>query len=438
VTPAKAREEARPPVKTTHLPPPGGVAPQVFLISQTPYNYLHHRFQQIANRLVDWQLPVVYVQESSGWRPYLSGVRKGFSRALLRSIGYHLLALFSLLTGLLRAKPAGPHPEPEPGRLIVIEMPLGIPTVHFNWSTLEMLSAAIYRQVLRRAVFPRMSVHRATVALVNSPIWGNVLLKGDFDRIIYDCIDDVALYAGKSSIERFRGYERKLLDLSHGVVVTAAPLEEQILELVPEKPVTRIPNGVDVEWFQASAAEATVPTDLPRTSRPLIGYIGSISTWLDLELSRAVAESMPDAEFLFIGPADPWLDLEALARLPNVRFLGRKPYEEVPSYVAACRVCWIPFSSGRIVEHTNPIKLFEYFALGKPVVSTPMPELGSYARNDLVRIGSSPEEIRKALRAALQEQDGPLGAERVAVARAHGWEALIRQLYGVLRGERDA
>jgi glycosyltransferase involved in cell wall biosynthesis len=142
---------------------------------------------------------------------------------------------------------------------------------------------------------------------------------------------------------------------------------------------------------------------------------------------------LPEVVFAFVGPVDPWVDFGALKRLPNVRFLGRKEYREVPAYVAACRVCWIPFAGGRIVQNTNPIKLYEYFALGKPVVSTPMPEVESYRQEGLVYIGGSPRELVTAIRQGLSEGESPAAQRRIEVAREHDWETLIGRLYEVLR-----
>ncbi len=344
-----------------------GIPPQVFLIAQTPYSYLHHRSQRIADQLRDWGVPLVYVEESGGWRPYLTGRRRGLPRALGRSFRYHMNVLMG------RSRPSDRLTKGA-GKVDVVETPLSIPTTRFDSASLERLTASLFRQTLVHEVFPRRDSRLRSVALINSPLWGMVLQRGDFDRIVYDCIDDVSLYAGLASVSRFLGYEQRLVQVSDAVVATAASLEEHIRGLDPRIPITRIPNGVDVEWFQEVAAGGgRIAAEVDSLPAPVVGYVGTISGWLNLSLVADVARLLPGVTFVFIGPEDPWVNLEPLKQLPNVRFFGRIPYEEVPSVIAACRVCWIPFSPGRIVERTNPIKLFEYFALGKPVVSTPSP-----------------------------------------------------------------
>jgi glycosyltransferase involved in cell wall biosynthesis len=408
------------------LPPlPGGVPPQVFLISQSPYGYLHHRSQRIADQFRDWGFPVSYVEENGGWRPYLGGHRKGFGRALGRSVAYHLGTLigFSPVRGTVPGST---------GEMNVVEMPLGVPPTKFDSPLLERWTASLFRHVLERDVLPLRDPRLRTVALVNSPLWGAVLRRGDFDRVVYDCIDDVSLYAGLASPARFLEYERKLLGVSDAVVVTAAPLENHIRSVDQGIPLFRIPNGVAAEWFQESAAEGRLPSEIGELTSPIVGYVGSISGWLNVSLAAEVAALLPSVTFLFVGPEDPWVDLGPLKRLPNVRFLGRRPYDEVPSIIAACRACWIPFSSGKIVEATNPIKLFEYFALGKPVVSTPIPELDPYHRLGLLGIGATAAELVRALEVALAEGDTLVASRRVNVALDHSWEKLIGDLLGVI------
>ncbi len=316
----------------------------------------------------------------------------------------------------------------------IVEMPLSIPTTRFDSPSLEGLTGSLFRQTLAREVLPRRNMPLRTVALVNSPIWGMVLRKGDFDRVVYDCIDDVSLYAGMASSSRFLEYERKLIQLSDAVITTAASLEAHVRGIDPRIPVFRIPNGVDVDWFQSAAAEERSSVDGGMLPPPIVGYVGTISGWLNIALVAEVALLLPSVTFLFVGPEDPWVDLDPLKRLPNVRFLGRVPYDDVPALIAACRACWIPFSAGRIVERTNPIKLFEYFALGKPVVSTPMPELETYHRRGLLGFGRTAEELAEAIRHALDEDDERVVLRRVRVARKHSWDTLIADLYRVLHG----
>jgi glycosyltransferase involved in cell wall biosynthesis len=296
---------------------------------------------------------------------------------------------------------------------------------------LEKINSRVYRLVLEREVLGTAGSGMRTVAIIDHPLWGNVLRRGDFDSVFYDCIDDISLYARSASLERFSGYEQRLLNLSEGAFVTAQKLEDHLRSLNLGKPIVRIPNGVDVEWFRRRSVEEGCPEDLEQLPRPRVGYIGTIADWIDFPLIERTARALPEVSFVFIGPLDSNRRQRDLSNLPNVRWLGRKPYESVPLYVQGCDVCWIPFGAGRITENTNPIKLFEYLSLGKPVVATGLPEVLPFVAGDVVYAGTNEREIREALRAALAEHGAELPARRLRVARDHSWDELVQKIVDV-------
>ena len=139
--------------------------------------------------------------------------------------------------------------------------------------------------------------------------------------------------------------------------------------------------------------------------------------------------------FMLVGPlVDPERAV-ALQAHANVIFPGMRPYAEVPAYIAAFDLCLIPFISGKIAESTNPVKVFEYFALGKPVLSTPVAELQSFAQEGLLTIAEGEEFIRGLERAG-EAQDPAIVARRKEIAAAQSWQALVAQMLEVMnRGE---
>jgi len=399
-----------------------------FIIAYTPYGFMHHRSQRIADRLCAMGFPVTYVEFTYGFRAFLAGENSHFLRELLRSIGLHLRACFPVrgvrsLRSNVRSHAAG--------TVRVVSLPLVIPTNRFNSSILERMNSRVYRLVLDRTVLGSAGSGMRTVAIIDHPLWGCVLRRGDFDSLFYDCIDDISLYARSASLERFGGYEQRLMNLSDGAFVTAQKLEDHLRSLNLGKPIIRIPNGVDVEWFRRRSGEEGCPKDLEQLPRPRVGYIGTIADWIDFSLIERTARAFPEVSFVFIGPLDSSRRHRDLASRPNIRWLGRKPYESVPLYVQGCDVCWIPFAAGRITENTNPIKLFEYFSLGKPVVATGLPEILPFAAGGVVYAGTNAQEICEALRAALAEQSAELPARRLSVARDHSWDGLVQKIVDV-------
>ncbi len=405
---------------------------RVYLLASTPYGYLHHRFQRIADGLRSLGLRVTYLEQTYGWRAYLWGGRGAeFGTELRSTLRRHTNVLLN------RDDVTEPRSAPaeEGEEFEVVRLPLVIPTNRLNSGGLERMNARIFRSVLLD-ILRRRPVEE-TIAIVDNPLWGAALSRDDFTRIYYDCIDDVALYAGRASLDRFLAYERALVACAHAVFVTAASLETRLRDIDPSRPVYRLPNGVDYEWFQREASRRATPDDIRTIPRPIVGYVGSIADWMDYDLVQAVAARYPGVSFVFVGPVDHRRRVAQLERSPNVYWLGKKLYEEVPLYVAAFDVCWIPFLGGRIVEHTNPIKMYEYFALGKPVVTTPMSEAEQYSAEGLIHTGEGVPGLIAAVDGALRDGSDDRRFRRLAVAREHAWSRMIRRMHDVITAPHD-
>jgi glycosyltransferase involved in cell wall biosynthesis len=405
---------------------------RLYLVASTPYGYLHHRFQRLADGFRSLGLRVTYVEQTYGWRAYLSGSRPGFRDELRRAVRLHTRTLLKRprpVPAKARRVPSWAD-ENDDNPLEVIRLPLVIPTNRLNSRAVERLNAGIFLSVLEDLTCRH--TENETAAIVDNPLWGAVLQRGDFTRIYYDCIDDVALYAGHASLDRFLEYERRLVACADAVFTTAAGLEERIRGLDRSKPVHRFPNGVDYDWFQREGSRRSKPEDIAGIPRPIVGYMGSIADWMDYDLVARVAAARPRVSFVFVGPTDHPRRAALLERSPNVHWLGKHPYHDVPAYIAAFDVGWIPFLGGRIVEFTNPIKLYEYFSLGKPVVTTPMPEAERYAGEQLVYTGGGTDAVIAAVDRALADGDDGRRARRLAVAREHAWPGIIRRMHAII------
>ena len=178
-----------------------------------------------------------------------------------------------------------------------------------------------------------------------------------------------------------------------------------------------ITHGVDLETFIAAGiSRSPGPADVAYLKRPRVGFIGGIDAHtFDPPLFVNVARALPDVEFALIGgcslPED-WCPL------PNVKQLGRKPYEDVARYMAAMDALIMPWNDSEWIKACNPIKLKEYLAVGRPVVTTDFPALGRY--RDLVRVAKGTRAFASAIREAL---DSPYDADaaRTRVA-SESWD----------------
>jgi glycosyltransferase involved in cell wall biosynthesis len=179
-----------------------------------------------------------------------------------------------------------------------------------------------------------------------------------------------------------------------------------------------ITHGVDLEMFIAAGkSKAPGPADVAVLKRPRVGFVGGIDAHtFGPKLFLGAASRLPDVEFALIGGCSlP----EGWCTLPNVKLLGRKPYEQVASYMAAMDVLIMPWNDSDWIQACNPIKLKEYLAAGRPVVTTDFPALGKY--RDIVRVAKGSRAFAEAIRSALS---APYDAERARkLVATEGWDA---------------
>jgi GT2 family glycosyltransferase/glycosyltransferase involved in cell wall biosynthesis/SAM-dependent methyltransferase len=250
----------------------------------------------------------------------------------------------------------------------------------------------------------------ATALIVQLPFWWPLarLARERFGwPVVYDCMDD---HAGFTSNHReMVASERELLGEADLVVVSATALEESARAITDR--VLLIRNACDYDHFAATEQTTSV--------RPRIGYYGAIADWFDAALVAELARRRPDWDFTLIGST--WsADVAKLSRLPNVALPGEQPYHSLPRWLAQIDVAIIPFKRTRLTEATNPVKVYEMLAAGKPIVSVPIPEVAALA--PLVRLASTAAEFEREIEAALATNDDAAIEQRRAFAREHTWE----------------
>jgi len=160
--------------------------------------------------------------------------------------------------------------------------------------------------------------------------------------------------------------EIETMRAADAVVATSEPLLEKSASLNPN--VCLLSHGVDLPSFSASAMP---PEALREIRKPIVGFLGKIEAWVDVDLVAAAAGLLPDASFVLIGPIRTSVD--ALKGRPNVHLPGACERRAVPAHLSAFSCGIIPFRPGKLTQSVNPLKLYEYLAAGLPVVSTPLP-----------------------------------------------------------------
>ena len=158
--------------------------------------------------------------------------------------------------------------------------------------------------------------------------------------------------------------------------------------------------------------------------RPVIGFFGLLADWIDVPLIAQVAARRPDWTLLLIGHAS--TDVAELVDKPNVLMVGPKPYEQLPSWAKLFDVAIMPYRQNRQVKNANPLKLREYLATGKPVVSVPTPEVEKFVPH--VYLADSPDEFVTAIDRALVEDGDDLRRSRMQFVRPMSWDARVQQV----------
>jgi glycosyltransferase involved in cell wall biosynthesis len=191
---------------------------------------------------------------------------------------------------------------------------------------------------------------------------------------VYYCIDEWSHFSNLPK-EKIVEMETDLCRRSDIVFATATRLLERRAHLNPETHLAL--HGVDQQHFaKALLPETKIADDIAKLPRPILGFIGLIQDWVDLELIRYLAEKRKDWTIVLVGKS--LVDLSRVTGLPNVHILGRKPYESLHEYCKGFDLGLIPFVKNELTLNVNPIKLREYLSAGLPVVSTDIPEVARY------------------------------------------------------------
>lgn len=193
--------------------------------------------------------------------------------------------------------------------------------------------------------------------------------------------------------ERLRAHTARLARDCQLAIATSAPLAEDLRAMGASPQLA--PHGVDLERF---AAPGPPPADLAGLERPLVGCVGLIDDHMDLGAVVQVADRLGEGTVVMVGASN--VDTARL-RHPRIALLGWRPYHEMPSYIGAFDTCLIPFAVNELTLAVNPIKLREYLAAGRPVVSTALPELLLYA--DAVELVHEHEDFATAVLRTLDE-----------------------------------
>lgn len=226
----------------------------------------------------------------------------------------------------------------------------------------------VFEDITSPILLVSWTVNKKFISYLNRPV------------VIYDYIDDLNV---------FHQFDQKMID-DHKTLVqsadvvcaTADKLYKEVTDLRGD--ALLCPNAVDYDVFNISVESGLkyVPADIKHlvdAKKRIIGYYGALANWFDYDLIEYTAQQITDWEVVLIGPDyDGSIHQSQILKIPNVTWLGSKNYNELPYYLFSFDVATIPFKVNEITEATSPVKLFEYMAGNRPIVTTEMPECKKY------------------------------------------------------------
>ncbi|ELC8434886.1 MAG: glycosyltransferase [Clostridium perfringens] len=220
-------------------------------------------------------------------------------------------------------------------------------------------------------------------------------------KIIYEYIDELSdEISGHLPDFVYDRHKNIIEDKSNIAVGSADKLIEEIEEIRGKENVAMITNGVQYDHWQYRSDEVPEKLkDIVSKGNPIIGYFGALAKWFDYELLKKVAKERPNYDIVLIGFLyDNSFKDSKIDELENVHYLGIVDYKELNQYSQYFTISTIPFLLNDITESTSPVKLFEYMAMGHPIVTTDMRECRKYKS---VLIGKSHEDFIEKLDFAL-------------------------------------
>jgi UDP-galactopyranose mutase len=217
------------------------------------------------------------------------------------------------------------------------------------------------------------------------------------EPVIYDCMDELSAFKGASP--ELLAYERELLARADLVFTGGHSLFESKRGRNPN--VHEFASSIDAHHFRRARTCLSEPADLHGIARPRVGYYGVIDERCDLDLLRAIAVARPEYSFVMVGPVVK-IDEASLPQLPNLHYLGRKEYADLPSYLAHWDVAMMPFAMNEATRYISPTKTPEFLAAGLPVVSTPVRDVVQpYGSAGFAAIAGTASEFADCIDAAL-------------------------------------
>lgn len=228
---------------------------------------------------------------------------------------------------------------------------------------------------------------------------------------IYYCYDQIK--AAKWASKHGEFIENTFIKKVDHVITTSRALFDE--KSILNKNCKLVQNGVDFELFSKA-----ISNDTSKKNNPVVGYIGVVDFRVDFQLIEYLAREVPDYKFRFVGKIMEEEEVKKLERFDNIEFLGEVIYEEVIMYLEKMDICIIPFVHNEFTRNIYPIKINEYLAAGKPVVSTDFADLQEFKTT--ISVSHSNTQFMEFLKNEFLTNNPEKVKQRMGLAKSNSWE----------------
>lgn len=259
-----------------------------------------------------------------------------------------------------------------------------------------------------------------------------------YSKLVYEYIDDLSLFYYYTDAMKAKHYE--LIREADLTVCTAQALYKDALSLA--KKVLLSPNAGDYEFFHENRSCPVEPSLREKTKnyQCVLGYYGCLASWFDYDLIIEVAAQKKEWCFVLVGYCfDGTMSRLQEASLDNIILYPAQPYKSLPAFASVFDIQTIPFLINEITKATSPVKLFEYMAMGKPILTSAMPECLRY--NSVTTYQDTQDFIRNVYRLLSLRDDAAYRNTMEAEAKANTWDSrvteILKALNGVTKNEKE-
>jgi glycosyltransferase involved in cell wall biosynthesis len=384
----------------------------IVLISSIDWRFLWQGPQEITIRLSRAGNRVLYIENTGVRSPGLRDlgrVRARFGQWVrtFRSFGLRAFSENVYVCSPMVLPPFGPHWRRQFNRYLF----------------LPMIRRAALRLGMRDVLIWTYLPTDTAVELIRQ-------LRSSRSLVIYHCAADFSQLT--PYVKQLRESERSLLEQSDLVFTICSELTQRCAAVSAH--AHTFPYGVDLAAFPLKEnAFGDSGVFLQRFPRPIIGYVGGVHRHVDFGLLAAMIRARPDWSWVFVGPYD--ATSHDLAALPNAHLLGQQAHEHLAHHIRNFDVCIVPYVKSAYTRTVVPVKINEYLAMGKPIVSTEIPPVVEFNERHHILITSDnkPEPFLNALEAALRlPTDSALMGRRREIAALGDWQASLEAMSALI------